>query len=127
MVSDSQTKQPSLVELKVAKLAKDYAEAKNYSTYGIYIRSRDLPKFISSKKSVTRFLNWETEARENYERAIYNTCCNIRDLGEICRGLRAKRKSWAYDYIRHQYARRALEGERLILAQLLDMRFERVA
>ncbi len=121
MFFDLQVKQTSQAEP-----AQQVTDANKYSTAGTYVRSRDLPKFISSKKEISRFLNWQTEAHKNYERAIYNTCCNLRDLEKICRGLRGGVNSWAYDHIKHQYARRALEGERQILAHLLDLRFERV-
>ena len=123
----SVAKQPSAAELAVVKLATKAATEKDYSTHGDYNRSRDLPRFISPKAVISRFLNPVTEARENYKRAVYNTCCNIYDLERICKGMRGGCNSWAYDHIKHQYALRALEGERQILADLLDMKFERAA
>lgn len=123
----SLVKKPSIVEQAVVRLATKAAQQKDYSTHGEYFRSRDLPKFISSKSDISRFLNPLTEAKKNYQRAVYNTCCNIYDLERLCRRMRRNHKSWAYDHVKHQYARRALEGERQILSKLLDQKFKRAA
>ncbi len=101
------------------KLAEDYPQYENYAYSIGYKRCLHLPKLLP-KLHPHRYLNWETERKVNYPRAIRSTVKNIEELHSALEAQRAMRRMghWLYKAKHHEAILHAYHGEKFILEEL---------
>lgn len=117
---------PTAMDEMLEDLASNFTQEKYiHAMAHDYKRARDLPKAITGIH-FSRCMNWRTDARYNLNIAIQKTESNIAKLDRLAKlqYRYARSNSWMYCRHKHSNIIKCLNGEKVILQNLQDMKRE---